>query len=188
MLFLRKSLKPYQCGYTVFRHMTGYTVFRHMTGQAHPFPQIKLQPPQPTGNSDINKDIYASVRAARERVWFRDKEISRSPREGRKLTVTERIDLLRDKGSKVIRIGTLAGLGMPYGDVLNASNEIAIVTVSGEVCMVTGNDWTFKGGTVYPIGVKKQLRGQEIALQNRLPCIYLADSGGAFLPLQVRGY
>ena len=179
MLLLRNSLKPYQCV---------YNLFRHMSGPAHPFPQIKAHPSQCTGNGDTNNmDLYASVREARERVWSRDKEISQTPREGRKLTVTERIDLLHDKGSKVIRIGTLAGLGMPYGDVLNASNEIAIVTVSGELCMLAGNDWTFKGGTVYPIGVKKQLRGQEIALQNRLPCIYLADSGGAFLPLQVRG-
>ena len=74
---------------------------------------------------------------------------------------------------------------MPYGDVYNASNAVAVVKVAGETCVVSANDWTIKGGTVYPVSLKKQLRAQEIAMENRLPCIYLVDSGGAFLPLQV---
>lgn len=176
MLALRTSLKPYRCT---------RVLSRHLVSPRHPFPLVEAMPTPVGPFSDLNMDLYRSVRVARDKVWSRDKLIAQKPREGRKLTLTERIGLLQDKGSKVLRIGTLAGLGMSYGDVLNASNEIALVSVSGEMCMVSGNDWTFKGGTIYPIGVKKQLRGQEIALQNRLPCIYLADSGGAFLPLQV---
>ena len=149
------------------------------------FPVISPPPTRCHGNIDVNMDLYTSVRDRRKWVWSRDCEIASTPKDGRKLTTRERVDLLRDPGSEVIHIGTLAGLGMPYGDVINASMEVVIATVCGELCMITGNDWIFKGGTIYPIGVKKQLRGQEIARQNNLPCIYLADSGGAFLPLQV---
>lgn len=149
------------------------------------FPIISLPQPVYHDSSDINMSLYSSVLSDRDRVWQRDKEISSTPRHSRKLTTRERLDLLRDEGSEVIHIGTMAGLNMPYGDILNGSMEVAIVTVCGELCMVSSNDWSFKGGTVYPIGVKKQLRGQEIASQNNLPCVYIADSGGAFLPLQV---
>lgn len=147
------------------------------------FPCISTPPPPSNRNHDnstVNLDLYSCVRAQRDSVWTRDNEISSKPRYTRKLTTLERLRLLGDEGSEVIHIGSLAG-----GDVVNGSMEVAIVTVCGQLCMVSGNDWTFKGGTIYPIGVKKQLRGQEIALQNNLPCIYIADSGGAFLPLQV---
>lgn len=111
--------------------------------------------------------------------------MAKKKRDKRKLTVGERIELLRDPGSRLLEIGTLAGLNMPYGDVYNASNIVCLTEVCGEWCMVSANDWIIKGGTVFPISLKKQLRAQEIALKNNLPCIYLVDSGGAFLPLQV---
>ena len=101
-----------------------------------------------------------------------------------KLTVPERLALLADRGSEVLELSLLAGLGLPYGDIPAAGNTVAVVSVSGELCVVMANDWTVKGGTSYPISVKKHLRGQEIAMQNHLPCLYLVDSGGAFLPLQ----
>lgn len=66
--------------------------------------------------------------------------------------------------------------------------HVGIGKVSGVWCVFIANDATVKGGTVYPVAVKKQLRAQDIAIQNRLPCIYLVDSGGAFLPLQVEYY
>ena len=106
---------------------------------------------------------------------------------GIKKTARERVALLADEGSKVLEVGQLAGLGLPYGDVPCGANVVCITEVCGETCIITANDWTVKGGSTFPITLKKQLRAQEIAFQNRLPCIYLVDSGGAFLPLQVRG-
>lgn len=103
-----------------------------------------------------------------------------------KLDVRERLRLLADEGSEVLEIGLLAGLGLPYGDVPCGGNVVCIVEVCQEKCIVSANDWTVKGGSTFPITLKKQLRAQEIARQNHLPSIYLVDSGGAFLPLQVR--
>lgn len=103
-----------------------------------------------------------------------------------KLNVRERLALLADEGSEMLEIGLLSGLGLPYGDVPCAGNAVCVVEVCGEKCIVSANDWTVKGGCSFPITLKKQLRAQEIAKQNYLPCIYLVDSGGAFLPLQVR--
>ena len=157
-----------------------------------PFPVLPL-PPLPSlatnqetaAAAEQNLQLFSSVVEQRKRVWSTDSKISSEDREGRKLTVGERLRLLVDPGSEILEIGTLAGLNMPYGDVCHGNNIVCVVRVCGEVCMVSANDWTFKGGTAYPISVKKQLRAQEIALTNRLPCIYFVDSGGAFLPLQV---
>ena len=132
-----------------------------------------------------NKRLFDQVVQTRSQIRCKDDTLAQSERAGRKLTVRERIQLLRDEGTNVLELSAFAGLNMPYGDVYNASNIIALVTVSGELCMISANDWTFKGGTSYPISVKKVLRAQEIAMQNGIPCIYLVDSGGAFLPLQV---
>lgn len=136
-------------------------------------------------NRDKNLKLFSEVTATRDAIYDGDNKVRARDRSARKLTVRERIDLLKDEGSDVLDIGLWAGLSMPYGRVNNASNAVTIVKISGETCIVSANDWTFKGGTVYPITVKKQLRAQEISMENRLPCIYLVDSGGAFLPLQV---
>ncbi len=101
-----------------------------------------------------------------------------------KLLPRERVDGLLDPGSPLLEIAALAADGM-YDDDCPAAGIIAgIGRVSGRECMIVANDATVKGGTYYPISVKKHLRAQEIAAQNRLPCIYLVDSGGAFLPRQ----
>jgi 3-methylcrotonyl-CoA carboxylase beta subunit len=101
-----------------------------------------------------------------------------------KMLARERVDALVDPGSPFLEFSTLAANGM-YGD---ESPCAGIVTgmgrVHGRVCVIVANDATVKGGTYFPITVKKHVRAQEIALENRLPCIYLVDSGGAFLPLQ----
>lgn len=102
-----------------------------------------------------------------------------------KLFVRDRINTLVDSGSPFLEIGALAGYEMYKGDWLPAAGLVTGVgIVQGVECMIIANDPTVKGGTYYPITIKKQLRAQEIAAQNRLPCIYLVDSGGAFLPLQ----
>ena len=101
-----------------------------------------------------------------------------------KLLPRERVDGLLDPGSPFLEIGQLAAFGM-YDDEAPAAGMIAgIGRVQGQECMIVANDATVKGGTYYPMTVKKHLRAQEIAMQNRLPCIYLVDSGGAFLPRQ----
>ena len=91
---------------------------------------------------------------------------------------------LLDPGSPFLEIGQLAAYGMYGGDVPSASIVTGIGRVSGRECVIVANDATVKGGTYFPMTVKKHLRAQEIAPQNRLPCIYLVDSGGANLPSQ----
>ncbi len=101
-----------------------------------------------------------------------------------KLLPRERVRTLLDPGSPFLEIGQLAAWGMYSGDVHSASIVCGIGRVSGRECVVVANDATIKGGTYYPMTVKKHLRAQEIAAQNRLPCIYLVDSGGGYLPEQ----
>jgi 3-methylcrotonyl-CoA carboxylase beta subunit len=101
-----------------------------------------------------------------------------------KLLPRERIRLLLDPGSPFLELSPLAAWGM-YGDEAPGAGIITgIGRICGQECVVVANDATVKGGTYFPMTVKKHLRAQEIALQNRLPCIYLVDSGGAFLPEQ----
>jgi 3-methylcrotonyl-CoA carboxylase beta subunit len=100
-----------------------------------------------------------------------------------KLLARERIDNLVDSGSPFMEFSALAGHKM-YGDVPSGGIVTGVGRICGVDCMIVANDATVKGGTYYPITVKKHLRAQEIAAQNRLPCVYLVDSGGAFLPLQ----
>ncbi|CDO32911.1 methylcrotonoyl-CoA carboxylase [Mycobacterium vulneris] len=101
-----------------------------------------------------------------------------------KLLPRDRVDGLLDPGSPFLEIAALAADGM-YDDECPGAGMIAgIGRVSGRECLIVANDATVKGGTYYPVTVKKHLRAQEIALQNKLPCIYLVDSGGAFLPRQ----
>ena len=101
-----------------------------------------------------------------------------------KLLPRDRIEALLDPGSPFLEIAPLAAGGM-YGDEAPAAGLVAgIGRIHGRELLVVANDATVKGGTYYPMTVKKHLRAQEIALENRLPCVYLVDSGGAFLPLQ----
>jgi 3-methylcrotonyl-CoA carboxylase beta subunit len=101
-----------------------------------------------------------------------------------KLLPRSRVDTLLDSGSPFLELSPLAANGM-YGDEAPGSGIITgIGRVSGRECVVVANDATVKGGTYFPITVKKHLRAQEVALENHLPCIYLVDSGGAFLPRQ----
>ena len=101
-----------------------------------------------------------------------------------KLLVRVRIDRLLDPGSPFLELSVLAALGL-YGDEAPSAGIVTgIGRVAGRECVVVANDATVKGGSYLPMTVKKHLRAQEVALQNRLPCIYLVDSGGAFLPLQ----
>src|SRR5689334_23937673 len=105
-------------------------------------------------------------------------------REQGKLPVRERIDRLLDRQSPFLELSPLAAWDLYDNEAPAAGIVTGIGRVSGREVMVVANDATVKGGTYYPLTVKKHVRAQEIALQNRLPCVYLVDSGGAFLPLQ----
>jgi 3-methylcrotonyl-CoA carboxylase beta subunit len=101
-----------------------------------------------------------------------------------KLTARERIRVLLDTGSPFLEFSQLAAHGMYGGDIACAGIVTGIGRVAGRECVIVANDPTVKGGTYYPITVKKHLRAQEVARENRLPCVYLVESGGAFLPAQ----
>src|SRR6266545_1902939 len=112
-----------------------------------------------------------------------EKAIARH-RERGKLTARERIDRLVDPDSAFLELGTLAAWGLYDDQAPSAGIVTGIGVVEGQECVIVANDATVKGGSYFPLTVKKHLRAQEVAEQNRLPCLYLVDSGGAFLPLQ----
>jgi 3-methylcrotonyl-CoA carboxylase beta subunit len=101
-----------------------------------------------------------------------------------KLLARERIDRLVDPGTAFLELNALAAYGLYEGQAPSAGIVTGIGVVEGRECVIVANDATVKGGTYFPLTVKKHLRAQEVAEQNRLPCIYLVDSGGAYLPLQ----
>ena len=101
-----------------------------------------------------------------------------------KLTARERIERLRDPGTPFLELSPLAAHGMYEGAAPGAGIVTGVAEIAGRRCVVVANDATVKGGTYYPMTVKKHLRAQEVALHNELPCFYLVDSGGAFLPMQ----
>ncbi|HET7388749.1 MAG TPA: carboxyl transferase domain-containing protein [Nocardioidaceae bacterium] len=130
------------------------------------------------------EDLRARLAAVREggaggRESARAKHVARG-----KMLVRDRVDRLLDAGSPFLELSPLAATGMYQGEVPSAGIVTGIGRVSGRECVIVANDATVKGGTYYPMTVKKHLRAQEVARANRLPCIYLVDSGGAFLPLQ----
>src|SRR2546426_6908786 len=136
-------------------------------------------------NRDRMQQLVAELRdrLTRVRQGGGPKYIQRHREQG-KLPVRERIDRLIDPGSPFLELSPLAAIDM-YDDEAPAAGLITgIGRVSGRETLLVANDATVKGGTYYPTTVKKHVRAQQIALENRLPCVYLVDSGGAFLPLQ----
>ena len=132
-------------------------------------------------HSQLNNELSEKLRQIR--TGGGDKARSRL-KEQNKLFVRDRIALLLDPGTPFLEVAPYAADGV-YEDSVPAAGVVAgIGRVSGVTCMIVANDATVKGGTYYPLTVKKHLRAQEIALENRLPCLYLVDSGGAFLPMQ----
>ena len=122
-------------------------------------------------------------RLARTRAGGGERAMLRHVERG-KLPVRERIERLVDPGSPFLELSPLAAEEMYDGDAPGAGIVTGVGVVEGRRCVVVANDATVKGGTYYPMTVKKHLRAQEVALHNHLPCVYLVDSGGAFLPLQ----
>ena len=129
----------------------------------------------------LERDLQARLERARDGGGER---ATRRHRDLGKLPVRDRLNHLLDPATPFLELSALAGGGM-YDDAAPGAGLVTgIGRVSGRAVIVVGNDATAKGGTYYPITVKKHLRAQQIALENRLPCVYLVDSGGAFLPMQ----
>jgi acetyl-CoA carboxylase carboxyltransferase component len=155
-----------------------------------PVLRSRLDPasPEARANHDAMTALVAELRDRQAQVAGRgaggdDRSIARH-RERGKLAVRERIDLLLDPGSPFLELSPLAANGLYDDEAPGAGIVTGIGRVEGTLVVIVANDATVKGGTYYPITVKKHLRAQEIAFENRLPCVYLVDSGGAFLPLQ----
>jgi 3-methylcrotonyl-CoA carboxylase beta subunit len=125
----------------------------------------------------LRADVAATAKGGPEN--HRQRHIERG-----KLLPRDRVERLLDPGSPFLEIGQLAACDMYEGEVPGAGIITGIGRVSGKQVMIVCNDATVKGGTYYPLTVKKHLRAQEIAEQNRLQCVYLVDSGGANLPHQ----
>jgi acetyl-CoA carboxylase carboxyltransferase component len=136
-------------------------------------------------NAEHNRALAEELRArlAQTRQGGGEKYRRRHEAQG-KLFVRERIDKLLDPGSPFLELNPLAAWHMYHNEAPGAGLVAGIGRVSGRECLIVANDATVKGGSYLPLTVKKHLRAQEVAEENRLPCIYLVDSGGAFLPLQ----
>ncbi|MCK6208936.1 methylcrotonoyl-CoA carboxylase [Georgenia sp. EYE_87] len=133
------------------------------------------------GLAELTEDLRERLAAAR--LGGSDSARKRHVDRG-KLLVRDRVDRLLDAGSPFLELSPLAATGMYDDEVPAAGIVTGIGRVAGRECVVVANDATVKGGTYYPVTVKKHLRAQEIAAENRLPCLYLVDSGGAYLPMQ----
>ncbi|HRD92827.1 carboxyl transferase domain-containing protein [Accumulibacter sp.] len=153
--------------------------------------QINARSTEFKANHEAMRFVVSDLRATVARIALGGPEAARQKHLARgKLLPRERVNALIDPGSPFVELSQLAAYGMYGGKTANpfevpaASLITGIGRVNGVECMIVANDATVKGGTYYPLTVKKHLRAQEIAGENRLPCIYLVDSGGAFLPMQ----
>src|SRR5213078_4117058 len=160
--------------------------------------RARYAPPMSVLTSQVERDselfsqrrerMEALVTELRERTALiarggGEKAVERHRSRG-KLPARERVDRLLDPGSAFLEFSALAAWELYDGQAPSAGIVTGIGVVEGRECVLVANDATVKGGTYFPLTVKKHLRAQEIALQNHLPCIYLVDSGGAFLPRQ----
>ena len=136
-------------------------------------------------NADVSRALARDLRARVAEAALGGPEPSRRRHTERgKLLPRERVERLLDVGSPFLEIGQLAAHGLYDGEAPGAGLIAGVGRVSGREALIIANDATVKGGAYFPITVKKHLRAQEVAMQNRLPCVYLVDSGGANLPHQ----
>jgi 3-methylcrotonyl-CoA carboxylase beta subunit len=136
-------------------------------------------------NAEVMRALVAELREKLTLVAGGGGEASRARHTSRgKMLARQRVDLLVDPGTAFLETSPLAAYGLYGGDVHSASVVTGVGRISGRECVIVANDATIKGGTYYPMTVKKHLRAQDIARQNNLPCVYMVDSGGAFLPMQ----
>ena len=146
---------------------------------------LDLRAPEARANAEAMRALVRDLREVAARVRVGGGEAARAKHLARgKLLPRDRVRTLIDPASPFLEVGQLAAHGLYGGEVPSAGLIAGVGRVSGRECMIVANDATVKGGTYFPLTVQKHLRAQEIAHQNRLPCIYLVDSGGANLPNQ----
>lgn len=147
--------------------------------------RVNTQAPNFTSNKSAMAEIVSAFKKRQQVVQAGGGEeaVARHKSRG-KLTARERIQGLIDPGTEFLEFSSLAANGMYDNEAPGAGIVTGLGVVQGRECVIVANDATVKGGTYFPITVKKHLRAQEIASENGLPCLYLVDSGGAFLPLQ----
>ena len=157
-----------------------YRAYYHSNQGHTAYPEVDYNSPEAKNNITHNSRLYKKHEELLTSMPMQ------STREG-VYSVYDRVTALKDNNDDngCLELSEFAGFQMPYGSVPRANSVTVITRVSGNPCIITANNGSFKGGTVYPVTVKKNLRAQEIARRNRIPCIYLVDSGGAYLPLQV---
>jgi 3-methylcrotonyl-CoA carboxylase beta subunit len=147
--------------------------------------RLEIRSPDFSANSKAMRELVADLRGKVAEIMSGGGEAARAKHTARgKLLPRERVRQLLDAGSPFLELSQLAAYRVYEDNVPAAGVITGIGRVAGQECVIVANDATVKGGTYYPLTVKKHLRAQEIAAQNRLPCIYLVDSGGAFLPAQ----
>ncbi|MCB0363663.1 MAG: methylcrotonoyl-CoA carboxylase, partial [Bdellovibrionales bacterium] len=147
--------------------------------------KIDLQSTQYRANYQFMGELLSQYKGRLSKIHEGGGKDARAKHEAKgKLFVRERVRLLIDPGTQFLEFSTFAGWDLYQGSAPGGGLVTGIGQVSGHECVIVANDATVKGGTYFPITVKKHLRAQEIALENGLACIYLVDSGGAFLPLQ----
>jgi 3-methylcrotonyl-CoA carboxylase beta subunit len=147
--------------------------------------KINTRSPEFLANAENMRTLVAELNAKVAQVTLGGSQHARQKHLARgKLLARERINQLLDPGSPFLEVGQLAALGMYEDEAPGAGIVTGVGRVQGQSCVIVANDATVKGGTYYPMTVKKHLRAQEIAAQNHLPCLYLVDSGGGYLPLQ----
>src|ERR1700744_3642464 len=160
---------------------------------AHPKPQDAMPLQSSTDpkssdfarNADTMRALVGELREKLGQVAGGGGETARKRHTSRgKMLARERVDLLLDPGTAFLELSPLAAHDLYGGDVHSASIVTGVGRISGRECIVVANDATIKGATYYPMTVKKHLRAQDVARQNNLPCVYMVDSGGAFLPQQ----
>jgi acetyl-CoA carboxylase carboxyltransferase component len=147
--------------------------------------RVKLDSPEYRANHARMSQLVAELRArtAKARDGGGERYLQRHREQG-KLPVRDRLHRLLDPATPFLELSALAAWDMYDNDAPGAGLVTGLGRVSGREVVIVANDATVKGGTYYPITVKKHLRAQQVAMENRLPCLYLVDSGGAFLPLQ----
>jgi len=139
--------------------------------------------PEFSANADVMRGLVATLRDKTREARAGGRGVARQHELG-KLLARERVELLLDPGTPFLEIGGLAANGMYDGQAPGAGIVTGVGLIHGTECVIVANDASVKGGTYFPMTVKKHLRAQEVALENHLPCVYLVDSGGAFLPMQ----
>ena len=147
--------------------------------------QIRTSDPEFRTNEERMRGLVSDLREklANTRGGGTTKAVALHASRG-KLLPRERVERLLDPGTPFLELSPLAALGLYGGQAPAAGMITGVGTIEGRRTVIVANDATVKGGTYYPLTVKKHLRAQEVALENRLPCVYLVDSGGAFLPMQ----